>query len=79
MEIPPCQYNKRNNQQALIAQVQEYLMLTGIYSGRADGINGPRTAQAIRDYQGANNLTADGKITKELLNAMVGGTLTKTN
>lgn len=68
-----------NNQQALIAQVQEYLMLTGIYSGPADGINGPRTAQAIRDYQGANNLTVDGKITKELLNAMVGGTLTKTN
>ena len=63
----------------MIAQVQEYLMLTGIYSGPADGINGPRTAQAIRDYQDANNLAVDGKITKELLNAMVSGTLTKTN
>ncbi len=64
-----------NNQQTLVAQIQEYLMLVGMHPGPADGINGPTTENAIRNYQSANNLQVDGEISKTLLNAMVGGTL----
>ena len=66
-----------NAQQAVVAQVQEYLMLTGAYTGPADGINGPQTEKAVKAYQAANNLTVDGKITQSLLNNMVGGAADK--
>jgi len=68
-----------NSKQAMIAQIQEYLMLTGSYAGPADGINGPQTEQAIRAYQSANNLTVDGKISSDLLNSMVGGAIEQLN
>lgn len=68
-----------NEQQARIAQIQEYLMLTGSYAGPADGINGPQTEKAIKAYQAANNLPVDGKPSQELLNSMVGGAVDKLN
>ncbi len=68
-----------NEQQATIAQIQEYLMLTGAYAGPADGINGAQTGKAIKAYQAANNLTIDGKISKELLNNMLGGATERLN
>ncbi len=58
---------------ALIAQVQEYLMLTGAYVGPADGVNGPSTQDSIRSYQAANNIPVDGKVTKPLVENMIGG------
>ncbi len=60
-----------NSNQAMVAQIQEYLMLTGSYSGPADGINGPQTEQAIKEFQAANNLPVTGKPTSALLNQMV--------
>jgi len=62
-----------NPEQTLIAQVQEYLKLTGFYRGTADGIYGPRTQEAIKAYQKQNGLTVDGQVTKELLRTMVSG------
>lgn len=62
-----------NTNQAVIAQVQEYLMLTGAYAGPADGINGPQTAEAIKAFQQANNLPVTGEPSLDLLNAMVSG------
>lgn len=59
--------------QAIIAQIQEFLMVTGDYAGPADGIYGPNTASAIRSYQTTNKLTVDGKATKSLLTYMIGG------
>lgn len=64
-----------NSNQAVIAQVQEYLMLTGAYSGPADGINGPQTTEAIKAYQTANNLPVTGHPSIDLLNSMVGGAI----
>lgn len=61
-----------NSNQAMIAQIQEYLMLTGEYTGPADGINGPKTEEAIKAYQAANNLAVTGKPSGELLNSMIG-------
>ena len=68
-----------NEQQAMTAQIQEYLMLTGAYAGPADGISGPQTEKAIRSYQASNNLTVDGKVTQVLLNNMVGGAINQIN
>lgn len=62
-----------NSQQAVVAQIQEFLMLSGDYSGPADGIYGPNTASAIRSYQTSNRLAVDGKASKDLLNHMVSG------
>jgi TPR repeat protein len=68
-----------NPQQAIIAQVQEYLMLTGAYAGPADGINGPNTEKAVRAYQAANDLEVNGQITQSLLNHMVSGAVERIN
>ncbi len=59
--------------QAIIAQIQEFLMVTGDYAGPADGIYGPNTASAIKSYQRVNKLPIDGKATKSLLTYMIGG------
>ncbi|MEM6811621.1 MAG: peptidoglycan-binding protein [Pseudomonadota bacterium] len=63
------------SEQALIAQIQEYLILRGLYSGPADGINGPNTRKAITEYQTANNMQVNGQVSKLLLNHMVSNTL----
>jgi len=66
-----------NSEQAMVAQIQEYLMLTGAYAGPADGIMGPQTEKAIKVYQASNNLPVDGKVSADLLNSMVGGAIDK--
>lgn len=75
----PAKTSAVNARQAVVAQVQEYLMLTGAYAGPADGINGPNTEKAVSAYQAANNLPVDGQITQGLLNHMVSGAEEKLN
>ena len=58
-------------EQVLTAQIQEYLMNSGLYPGPADGITGPLTADAVRSYQSQNGLNPDGKITQDLLTHML--------
>jgi localization factor PodJL len=65
--------NSATANQVIVSQIQEFLMLTGDYTGPADGINGPNTERAIRSYQATHDLTIDGKATKTLLNHMIGG------
>jgi len=60
---------------ALVAQIQEYLMLTGLYTGPADGIYGPNTADAIKKFQQSRQIEVDGKISETLLSTMLQGTL----
>jgi hypothetical protein len=76
---PAMENSAIGSQQAIVAQIQEYLMLSGAYNGPADGINGPNTEDAIRKYQQANSLTVDGQPSKLLLNHMVSGTLPVTS
>lgn len=59
------------NNQAITAQVQEYLMNAGLYPGPADGISGPLTRDAIRSYQRKHGLDADGAASKNLLSHML--------
>ena len=42
--------------------IQQALKNTGLYSGEIDGIIGPRTEKAIKDFQQKNDLEADGKV-----------------
>lgn len=41
---------------------QNYLTMSGFYKGKVDGIFGPLTEQAVKDWQSANGLKADGII-----------------
>ncbi|MEM9469583.1 MAG: peptidoglycan-binding protein [Pseudomonadota bacterium] len=68
-----------NEQQALVAQIQEYLMLTNYYPGPADGIVGPQTADAIRTYQVEKGLDATGQPSQKLLAHMVSGAIKTLN
>ena len=43
-------------------EIQQALQNAGFYKGKVDGDIGPRTKQAIKDFQLQNNLKADGKV-----------------
>lgn len=56
-----------NKQQAVVAQIQERLKTLGLYPGPADGIMGPKTADAIRSYQAENGIGVTGAPSEDLL------------
>jgi len=61
----------RHTQQALVAQIQEYLVRLGLYPGPSDGVMGPLTGDSIRSYQKQNGLNPDGLATEGLLSHML--------
>jgi hypothetical protein len=54
----------------LVGQVQLRLTRAGYYHGAIDGVSGTSTRRAIRDYQRAHSLPADGQIRGRLLTSM---------
>ena len=42
--------------------IQKALKNLGLYQGEVDGKVGPKTKEAIKEFQTKNNLTADGKV-----------------
>ncbi|MCD8563057.1 MAG: peptidoglycan-binding protein [Alphaproteobacteria bacterium] len=58
-------------ERTLTASIQEQLMSFGLYPGPADGLNGPLTEDAIRSYQTAYGLDADGQTSDKLLKHMM--------
>lgn len=64
------QTTPQDSQQDLVAQVQEQLMVLGLYPGPVDGVGGMMTSDAVRSYQSRNNLSVDGQITSALLSHM---------
>ena len=64
---PPSGPGPRN----LVFSVQSSLNHLGYDVGPPDGVMGPRTAQAISQYQYANRLPVDGQPSPELLNYMI--------
>ena len=45
-----------------IEKIQQALKNAGLYTGTVDGKIGPKTKQAIRNFQGQNNLAKDGRV-----------------
>jgi peptidoglycan hydrolase-like protein with peptidoglycan-binding domain len=54
----------------LVGQVQLRLARAGYYHGAVDGVSGNATRRAIRDYERAHSLPADGQIRGRLLTTM---------
>jgi peptidoglycan hydrolase-like protein with peptidoglycan-binding domain len=50
--------------------VQARLQQRGFYNSAVDGTYGPRTQQAILDFQAAEGLPMTGEIDQETLNAL---------
>jgi len=63
---------------AAIKNLQAGLKSTGCYSGNVDGVAGPATVQALREFQSKTGITADGLVgpntTAKLLAAVGSGT-----
>ncbi|HEY8669325.1 MAG TPA: peptidoglycan-binding domain-containing protein, partial [Terriglobales bacterium] len=55
---------------SMAIQVQKRLARAGYYHGPIDGIIGDGTRRAIRNYERANGLRADGEIDRQLLETM---------
>jgi len=55
---------------AMVVEAQRLLTALGYAPGPIDGIAGRRTRAAVRAFQAANGLPADGRITDPLLQRM---------
>jgi peptidoglycan hydrolase-like protein with peptidoglycan-binding domain len=64
--------------QAEIRQVQERLQELGYYDGAIDGIPGPNTAEAMREYQQARGLPVTGRLDQETAQALQIGEVAET-
>ncbi len=53
-----------------IVEIQKLLAGLKLYGGELDGATGPKTEQAIREYQKMAGLPVDGKATVEVLNSL---------
>jgi peptidoglycan hydrolase-like protein with peptidoglycan-binding domain len=53
-----------------IKQVQTALTNAGLYTGKIDGVQGPGTSKAVRDFQAQNKLAIDGKVGPKTWQAM---------
>lgn len=58
------------NSKAVIQAVQKALNESGFDCGTPDGISGPKTESAIKEYQASKGLEANGQISEGLLTSM---------
>jgi peptidoglycan hydrolase-like protein with peptidoglycan-binding domain len=56
--------------QAEIRQAQERLQELGYYEGAIDGVYGPKTAEAMREYQRGQGLPVTGRLDQESAQAL---------
>jgi len=57
--------------EALLVEIQRELAKRGYYKGDPDGKTGPRTTQAIRDFQFAQRVAVDGRPSEALLQSVL--------
>ena len=60
-----------------VKEVQEALKGNGFDPGTADGVIGPKTNQAIRDFQKSKNLQATGRIDEKTASALGVGDMSR--
>ena len=60
-----------------VKEVQEALKGNGFDPGTADGVIGPKTNQAIRDFQKSKNLQATGRIDERTASALGVGDMSR--
>ena len=68
--------NRTGKSSERIKDIQACLKSAGYYSGNVDGVKGPMTKKAIKEFQKANGLEADGVVGKktwEILSKYQGG------
>ena len=58
----------------MIRKVQQNLKDAGLYRARVDGVWGPQTGAAVRNYQQQHNINATGQLDQPTLDAMNLGT-----
>ncbi len=66
--LPKPSSSNSSAQGYIISQLQKELRDRGFYSGDVDGMNGPMTRNAIKQFQKSVDLDVNGKPTQELLN-----------
>jgi hypothetical protein len=64
-------YSGQNGSANIQVLVQEALARRGYYSGQVDGVIGPETRSAIREFQRDNGLSVTGRIDSELMRALM--------
>jgi peptidoglycan hydrolase-like protein with peptidoglycan-binding domain len=56
-----------------VRHAQEQLQTDGFYSGKIDGIDGPMTRSAIRQFQKTNNLRVTGRLDQQTRSDLMNG------
>jgi peptidoglycan hydrolase-like protein with peptidoglycan-binding domain len=65
-------YGAANAGQIGTRGLQQALQAAGFNPGKIDGVMGPRTREAVKDFQKANGLTVDGKVGPRTMAALNG-------
>jgi peptidoglycan hydrolase-like protein with peptidoglycan-binding domain len=55
-----------------VSEVQQKLQQEGLYHGQVDGIIGPETKQALRQYQQQNGLQVTAELDQQTLDHLLG-------
>ena len=66
-KFPPKGYIQKGDTGSNVKLLQSFLKWYGTYTGSIDGSAGPKTDTAIRDFQRAEKITADGSFGKKSL------------
>jgi hypothetical protein len=66
-------YSDQSDSAGIQVLVQEALARRGYYAGQVDGVIGPESRSAIREFQRDNGLPMTGQITPQLLQALRNG------
>ena len=70
-----------NVSSAEVRDIQQKLQADNLYSGKIDGMVGPRTRRAIADYQKQNSLRVTANLDRQTMDSLLGtmGTATPPN
>ena len=63
---------KKDDKLDIVKTIQEALVKKGYLKGKADGVCGTNTLEAVKAFQKANNLTADGQAGTKTLQLLLG-------